>query len=94
LLKELTQVAITYEPAEVGEIALELFSYVIGECYQEQAFETASLFFGCLIVHVRSKSPAKLRRKNASVQILRWLPADDPLRISQDPECGYSMTRR
>ena len=28
---------------------------------------------------------------DAAALIIRWLPVTDPLRIAEDPECGYGM---
>ena len=65
MLKELSQVAIIYEPAVVGQIALDLFADAASSSRAEEELETAGLFFGCLIKDVCGKLQAKSTNGNA-----------------------------
>jgi hypothetical protein len=88
-LGELTRIAVTYEPDLIRHIALELFAEVVsGSCPQKE-LGTAELFFGWLIKQVGAQSEGRPRHQDARTSILQWLPVTDPLRIAQDPECGY-----
>jgi hypothetical protein len=87
LLQELTRVALTRDPLAVREKAIELFSSAAsGDCPEQ--FETASLFFGWLIVDVSRGSEIKPTVGDARSSMMRWLSTTDPLRIAEDPECG------
>jgi hypothetical protein len=90
MLQELTRVAITYEPAIVEQIAVELFAErASGSCPEE--LETATLFFSWLIKGLNDSSDAKSTDRDAKASMLQWLAVTDPLRIGKDPECGYSQ---
>jgi hypothetical protein len=87
LLNELTRVAITYEPAAVGQILIHTFADAASGCCAEEEFETASLFLGWFIEEIRNKPPEKsISSRDASARVMKWLPVTDPLRISKDPE--------
>jgi len=89
LLQELALLAITYETAVVREAILDLFAdAATGMCVAEE-FESAALFFGWLIKDVSRKAPGKPLNGDARELIMQWLAVTDPLRIAQDPECGY-----
>jgi hypothetical protein len=89
MLIELTRIAVTYAPKVGGHIALELFAEAVsGSCLQEE-LETAERFFGWLIKQAHEHSEGGRRPKGARGSILEWLAFTDPLRIAQDPECGY-----
>jgi hypothetical protein len=91
MLRELTGIAVTYEPELIRHIALELFAEVVtGSCPQEE-LGTAERFFGWLIKQVGAQSEGRPRHQGARTSILQWLPVTDPLRIAQDPECGYGQ---
>jgi hypothetical protein len=86
---QLTGIAVGYEPALVGSVLLELFAEIVsGSCCAED-FETAERFFGWLIDRMAEQRKGRSRRDGAHASILTWLPTADPLRIAQDPECGY-----
>jgi hypothetical protein len=92
MLAELTRLANTYEPSLVGIVALELFAEVVsGSCALER-LGTAERFFGQLIKLVSEQPRGNLRTEGARISILQWLPVNDPLRIAQDPECGYAQS--
>jgi hypothetical protein len=65
-LKELSQVAVAYEPAVVGQIALELFADAASGGRQEEELETAGLFFGWLIRDVCGRPRAKSTESDAT----------------------------
>jgi hypothetical protein len=88
MLGELTRLAVTYEPELIRYIALELFAEVACDGPQDK-LGTAELFFGWLIKQVGAQSKGLPRHQGARSSISQWLPVTDPLRIAQDPECGY-----
>jgi hypothetical protein len=89
LLRELTEIALTYEPMAVRESLLELFAHAVVE--DAEHLETATLFFQDLIRTINHLDPEKAKAPNADTRacILKWLSSTDPLRISEDPECCY-----
>jgi hypothetical protein len=87
MLKKLTWIATHYEPAVVGYEAIKLFGDGVRGDYGGLA--TAALFFDFLIRHVVNQSEGKLLGEDAPALMTSWLSATDPLRIAQDPECGY-----
>lgn len=91
MLWQLTGIATAYEPALVGNAVLELFAEVVSGCCAED-FGTAERFFGALIEKMRGQCKGRPRQGGAQASILQWLPAADPLRIAQDPECGYGQS--
>ena len=89
LLQELARLAIAYETAVVREAILDLFAdAATGMCPAEE-FESAALFFGWLIKGVGRKAPGKPVNGDAKELMMEWLAVTDPLRIAEDPECGY-----
>jgi len=91
LLKELTRVAMTYEPAAVGRILIHTFSDAASGCCAEEVFETTSLFLGCFFEEIGIDPPEKSINSDARARMMQWLPVTDPLNISKDPECGYGQ---
>jgi hypothetical protein len=55
LLKDLTRLALTYEPTVVRESALDLFSDAVSGCCPLEETHTASLLFGWLTKYVSGK---------------------------------------
>ena len=47
------------------------------------------MFFGWLIKEVSCRPNGKPMFGEARALMMQWLAFDDPLRISEDPECGY-----
>ncbi|WP_050629305.1 hypothetical protein [Bradyrhizobium viridifuturi] len=88
-LKHVTEVATAYEPGVVGSVVLELFAEVIGG--RAEDLGTAGNFFGALIEEMGGQRRGSASHVEAQVSILQWLPTTDPLRIAQDPECGYAL---
>ncbi len=84
MLGELTRVAITFPSAVVQRTMVSLFADALME-----EFETAELFFGWLIKEVSAKSKGEPLDGDARTLVLRWISVTDPLRIAEDPECGY-----
>ena len=92
VLEELTRIAITCEPAVVGQIAIDLFAEgASGSCLQEE-LDTAALFFRWLIEQVSDRSSeGEPIDRDPRPFMFQWLPVTDPLRIAQDPESGYGQ---
>jgi hypothetical protein len=91
VLEELTRIATTCETVVVGQIVIDLFAEgASGSCQQEE-LDTATLFFGWLIEQVSDRSEGKPIDRAARALMFQWLPVTDPLRIAQDPECGYGQ---
>ena len=91
LLERLTRIAIHYEPAVVKEVALDIFADAASNSCPMEELETATLFFDWLIKGVFSGLEGKQIHDEARSMMMQWLPVTDPLRISQDPECGYGV---
>jgi hypothetical protein len=91
MLSELTRLAITREPVLIGSAVLEFFAEVVcGACPRER-LGTAERFIGWLTANLSNQPEGKPRHESARASILQWLPVIDPLRIAQDPECGYGV---
>jgi hypothetical protein len=86
LLQQLTRIAIAYEPAVVGQGMLNLFAEL---AIFDPTDETATMFFGLLIDRLSRGSEVSATDADPRARMLRWLPITDPLRIAEDPECGY-----
>jgi hypothetical protein len=86
LLQELAVLAITYEPAVVRNTVLDLFADAVSG---DGDLETAALFFGWLVKDVGGRPAGHPLNCDAKVLMMQWLPVTDPLRIAEDPECGY-----
>jgi hypothetical protein len=91
LLQELTRLALTYDPLVVRETVLDLFASAASGVECPEQFETAALFFSWLIADVRRRSEGKPIVGDARTLMMQWLPVTDPLRIAEDPECGYGQ---
>ena len=88
LLQELARLAITFEPAVVRETVLDLFAEATTGSPAEE-LETAALFFGWLIKDVSDRPAGPPANCDSRALMMQWLAVDDPLRIAEDPECGY-----
>jgi hypothetical protein len=82
MLEQLTWIARCYEPAEVGDAMLNLFSEAVSDSCIEKELGTAAVFFGCLIEDLRRIRSGILRSESARALMMQWLPATDPLRIA------------
>jgi hypothetical protein len=89
ILGELTLIAIASDPEVIGRIALDLFADAVSGSCPEEELGTAARFFGWLSRQVGERSERSARHSDARTSMLQWLPVTDPLRIAQDPECGY-----
>ncbi|SFM13556.1 hypothetical protein SAMN03159423_5565 [Bradyrhizobium sp. NFR13] len=85
----LTEIALAYEPARVGDVMLELFAEVASGSCSDGELETAEQFFARLIEQTRDAPVSNFRRVGSQAAIMQWLPIVDPLLIARDPECGY-----
>jgi len=90
-LEKLTWMATNYEPEIVSEAALELFALAASESYPREGVATTAAFLGRLIEDVMNRSGRQSIGEDAPGLMRRWLPVTDPLRIAQDPECGYRL---
>jgi hypothetical protein len=73
----------------VRERAIDLFASAASGVECPEQFETVALFFSWLIADVRRGSEGKPKVGDAKTLTMQWLPVTDPLRIAEDPECGY-----
>ena len=81
VLEKLNWIATHYEPEIVGEAAVDLFALAAGRSYPREDVATAAVFFERLIEDVTRRSEGQSIGG----------PVTDPLRIAQDPECGYGL---
>jgi hypothetical protein len=88
-LQELAWLAITYDPAVVREAAVNLFAEAASGCCAAEEFETAGLFFGWLIKDVSGRPQRTPVNGDPKALMMQWVAVTDPLRIAEDPECGY-----
>jgi hypothetical protein len=91
VLEKLTWIATSYEPEIVYEAALELFALAVSGQYSREDVATAAVFFEWLIEDVTGKCDSQPIGDDAPALMKRWLAVTDPLRITQDLECGYGM---
>jgi hypothetical protein len=89
MLEALTGLAIDYEAAGVREPMLDLFLDAASGNSGEAEIERATVFFGWLIKIVSRGSPTKCLSGEPRRLMMQWLATADPLRIAEDPECGY-----
>lgn len=89
LLQELTRLAITYQTTVVCEAIANLFAEAANGMRPTEEFETAALFFGCLIKDVSGRPAGRPLNGDPKALIMRWFTVNDPLRIAEDPECSY-----
>jgi hypothetical protein len=88
LLQQLTQLAITYDPAGIGQAVRSLFGHFT---IFEPTDETAAMFFDELVGLVSRESEDSAIGADARARLMQWLRVRDPLRIGEDPECGYGQ---
>ena len=89
LLQEVTRLALICDPLDVREKAIDLFSSAPSGVECPEQFETAT-FFGWLTTEVRQATGGKATiDQDPRTLMMQWLPATDPLRIAEAPECGY-----
>lgn len=90
LLRDLTVLAARRDPTVVRRTMVEM----IGESASLSSgqLDTATLFFQALLKSVgnqRFEPDIRCGYKHCRVRLTRWLKLTDPLRIAEDPECGY-----
>ena len=93
-LEKLTWMGTNYEPEIVSEAALKLLALAASESYPREDVATMAVFLGWLIEDVMNRSERQSIGEDAPGLMRRWLPVTDPLRIAQDPECGYRLASR
>jgi hypothetical protein len=91
LLQGLTRLALTYDPLAVRETILDLFAEAASESCPAEDLETAALFFGWLVKDVSGRPKPKSTYGDARTMMMQWVTVTDPLRIAEDPECGYGQ---
>jgi hypothetical protein len=91
ILEKLTWMATNYRPEIVCEAALELFALAASESYPREDVATTAVFLEWLIEDVTDRSKSQPIGEDAPALMMRWLHVRDPLRIAQDPECGYGL---
>lgn len=92
ILETLTRIVSHCEPAIVRDRALDLFATVANGSYVAEEFATAAQFFEHLIKElVMAQSEGVLISEDAPALMKRWVRVTDPLRIAEDPECGYGL---
>ncbi|RXH40943.1 hypothetical protein XH94_10850 [Bradyrhizobium zhanjiangense] len=92
-LRALNQIAVNYDPHVVRHAVLESFAGAVGGGYPVEEVDTAERFLRVIIGEVRVNPPGRLRRGGAKEAAKKWVSAEDPLRISEDPECQYKVSR-
>jgi hypothetical protein len=89
LLRELSRIAVAYDPAGVHEVMVDLLSEAAnGTCALEEV-ESAEKFFGWLVKNASLGVPGEPLAGNARSLMMQWVRVTDPLHIADDPECGY-----
>jgi hypothetical protein len=91
ILEKLTWMATHYQPEIVSEAARELFALAAGESYPRGDVATTTAFLERLIEDVVNRSERQSIGEDAPALMRSWLLITDPLRIAQDPECGYGL---
>lgn len=91
-LEKLTWLALNYEPAVINRMVLEILAHVASGDYAREELTTAARFLDRLISQVARKG--KPIAGDARDMMMRWMPVTDPLRIAEDPECGYCLAAR
>jgi hypothetical protein len=91
ILEVLTRVARKYRPEIVSEAAVYLLAEAAGGNVVEEEVATAALFFDWLIAFVTDRSEGNWVGGDAPALMMQWIQIADPLRIAQDPECGYGV---
>ena len=89
LLKDLTELAITYESEFINEPLRNNISDLATRVSSPWLYETASLFFNELIKDVSRSGPSAPPKGTPVEIMLRWFDYDDPILIAQDSECDY-----
>jgi hypothetical protein len=90
LLKNLTELAITYRPDAVKRPLFNIITDLAAGAASPGLFDTASLFFSELIEDVSRQAPGSPFKGTPVESILRWFNYDDPILIATDPECEYA----
>ncbi|WP_298885816.1 hypothetical protein [uncultured Bradyrhizobium sp.] len=89
-LQRLNEVASSFEPTVVGQIMLETLAEIVGGC-SAAGCETAEHFFDWVTGEVVRQGRGKRSNGSLRMAMSQWFPANDPLTIALDPECGYPV---
>jgi hypothetical protein len=89
LLQKLTCVAAVRKTAVVQKAIIDLLSQASTHSLAPDQIDSSPLFFRSLVEDVGTGSIGGVARGNSRVRMMRWLIPIDPLRIADDPECGY-----
>ncbi|WP_045014252.1 hypothetical protein [Bradyrhizobium sp. LTSP849] len=90
LLKNLTELAITYAPDVVKRPLFDIITLQAIGVVSPGIFDTASRVFRELIVDVSLQAPSIPFEGTPVESILRWFDYDDPILIATEPECEYA----
>lgn len=90
LLRDLSKLACVYKPEVVKQPLLDAISDLATGARSPWLYELASLFFRELIKAVRQRRPGISTTGSPGKMMLKWLDYDDPIKISEDPECQYT----
>jgi len=90
LLKNLTELAITYGPDAVKRPLFHIITLQAIGVASPGLLDTASRFFRELIVDVSLQAPGIPSEGTPVESILRWFDYDDPILIATEPECEYA----
>jgi hypothetical protein len=93
ILQDLTRIAIYCEPRIVRRAVIDVFGEAVCCGCLEEEFGTAAQFFGWLKKEVRGKGASNPLGSDARALMRQWVSVTDPLRIAEDPECGYGRPR-
>jgi hypothetical protein len=90
LLTGLTVLAARRDPAVVRATMVEMLGR--SDSLAPGQLDTATLFFQALLESVGNQGfepDLRCDCKNSRARMALWLKLTDPLRIAEDPECGY-----
>jgi hypothetical protein len=90
LLKNLTELAITYRPDAVKRPLFHLITLQAIGVASPGFLDTASRLFRELIVDVGLQAPGIPFKGTPVKSMLRWFDYDDPILIATEPECEYA----
>jgi hypothetical protein len=90
LLKNMTELAITYGPDAVKRPLFHIITLQAIGAVSPGIVDTASRFFRELIVDVSLQAPGIPFEGTPEESILRWFDYDDPILIATEPECEYA----
>ncbi|MBR0749135.1 hypothetical protein JQ582_34925 [Bradyrhizobium japonicum] len=90
-LDRLESIVVNCEPEIVGEHFRDLLSGAACGSFPREDVATAALFFERFIKELSHPPEGKPNGLDAKMLMMQWLPITDPLKIADDPECGYKL---